>query len=65
MERRHLYIVILLLVEWTQREKQHGLQLIPKGIFKFPIIRFSLYVIMALFTLLFAGMSAEFIYFQF
>lgn len=60
-----VYIVILLLVEWTQREKQHGLQLIPKGIFKFPIIRFSLYVIMALFTLLFAGMSAEFIYFQF
>lgn len=60
-----VYILILLIVEWFQREKQHGLQLTETGFFRYRIVRWNLYIVLALFTLLFAGIQAEFIYFQF
>ena len=51
-----LYIAILMIVEWLHRDRQFGLQISDGG---------TIYVILALFTLLCAGTQEEFIYFQF
>lgn len=61
-----VYCFIMLSVEWLQRGKAHGLQLATRSIFfRYPLLRWSMYIVFAVFTLLFAGMSGEFIYFQF
>lgn len=62
-----IYIVLLLLIEWTQREKEHGLQMVNKGLFKYSIIRYGLYLFAAykLLMLLLFQPQTEFIYFQF
>ena len=54
-----------LIVEWLQRDKQHALQIEETGILKYRGIRWGIYILLALFTLVFAGTQAEFIYFQF
>ena len=57
------FVCVLIVVEWLQREKQHGLQLdgmpIPK------IVRQGLYCAILLMIVVFAGFQQEFIYFQF
>lgn len=60
-----LYTFVLLMVEWLQRDKQHALQIEGTGILKYRGIRLGIYILLALFTLVFAGTQAEFIYFQF
>lgn len=60
-----VYIFFLLLVEWLQRRKQHGLQLPSTGFFNHSLVRYSLYIILAFLILTLAGAQAEFIYFQF
>lgn len=61
-----LYIFVLLLVEWFQREKQHGLQLDDcKGVMKYRLVRWGMYVLLSLIVLSLSGVQAEFIYFQF
>ncbi|PWM63164.1 MAG: membrane-bound O-acyltransferase family protein [Clostridia bacterium] len=60
-----LYIFLLLVVEWLQRDKQHGLQISENGLLKYSTVRWTVYVTIALFTILLAGTQAEFIYFQF
>ena len=60
-----LYTFVLLMVEWLQRDKQHALQIEGTGILKYRGIRWGIYILLALFTLVFAGTQAEFIYFQF
>ena len=60
-----LYTFVLLMVEWLQRDKQHALQIEETGILKYRGIRWGIYILLALFTLVFAGTQAEFIYFQF
>lgn len=57
------YIVILLVVEWFTRTHEQPLQVV-KSI-RFPIIRYSIYIIVVLFVLFFAAPSQGFIYFQF
>ena len=59
------YIAILLVVEWFQREKQFGLQIEEKGIFRYQAVRWTLYYVLFITTLLLAGQQEEFIYFQF
>lgn len=59
------YIAILLVIEWVERKKQHGLQLSMTGILRYAPVRYSLYILGAMFVLMFAGIQAEFIYFQF
>lgn len=61
----YVFILILLLVEWFHRKKQHGLQLSMIGLFRYTLFRYCFYICLGLFTLMFAGMQAEFIYFQF
>lgn len=60
-----IYIAILLVVEWFQRGKQFGLQIEEKGIFRHQAIRWTLYYVLFIITLLLAGQQEEFIYFQF
>ena len=55
------YIVIMLIVEWFNRRKDHALDI---GI-KNKIIRWSVYLSLALLCLTQAGDQVQFIYFQF
>ncbi|KAA6321898.1 hypothetical protein EZS27_028502, partial [termite gut metagenome] len=57
-----VYIIILLTVEWFQRDKQHALQ-IDKIHHKY--IRWSIYYILAIIILSLTGQQTDFIYFQF
>ncbi len=59
------FILIFLLVEWLQRDKQHALQLPNVSIFRYGSVRFALYIGLALFILIFQGVQGDFIYFQF
>lgn len=61
-----LYIAILMIVEWLHRDRQFGLQISDGGgLLARRGVRWTIYVILALFTLLCAGTQEEFIYFQF
>ncbi|MFR9566550.1 MAG: MBOAT family O-acyltransferase, partial [Rikenellaceae bacterium] len=62
---RLMYIFILVLVEWLQRDKQHALQLPNKYIFKYTIIRFAIYIGLMYLIIWFQGKQGDFIYFQF
>ena len=57
--------LLLFLVEWLQRDKQHALQLPTKGLFKYTLIRYSLYLVIILLIFKFSGEVQTFIYFQF
>lgn len=62
-----LYGIILLFVEWLQRERQHALDLSNNKLFQKKIVRWVLYVIMIIVLIINAtrGQSQTFIYFQF
>ena len=60
-----IYVIIFVIIEWFQRDKQHGLQLTHRGIFSYRPIRWTLYYIIFISTLLLGGTSVQFIYFQF
>ena len=57
-----LYIIVLVFVEWIQREKQHGLEL---GQLKIAPIRWAIYTLVFCLILFFGAQSQSFIYFQF
>lgn len=60
------YAALLLVVEWLHRDKQFGLQIsYGGGLLARRTVRWAIYVVLALFTLLWAGTQEEFIYFQF
>ena len=60
-----LFILIVLILEWTTRKKEHPLQLSTDGIFKYTAARYLLYAGIGLMLFLFAGEVETFIYFQF
>lgn len=60
-----LYIFILLVVEWIQRDKQHALQLPIGGSTGWEIARWGCYYLLLLLILFHAGSQQTFIYFQF
>lgn len=65
-ERRYIiYGILLLGIEWVQRDKQHALQISNIRLFKYKITRWSLYVILIITILGAMGQSQSFIYFQF
>ena len=55
----------LLLIEWLQREKQHGLQFKNTKFFYCRIIRWCIYYIIIYIVYKYEGMTQTFIYFQF
>jgi D-alanyl-lipoteichoic acid acyltransferase DltB (MBOAT superfamily) len=60
--RCFLFILLLLIMEWLNRNKQHGLEQMDKVK---PIFRYVFYYMIVLAILLFAGKEQVFIYFQF
>ena len=56
------FIFLLLLVEWFQRKKQHGLDL---SNVKSHVIKITIYYVLITFIFVFGGKAETFIYFQF
>ncbi len=57
------FIAALIVVEWLQREKEHGLEINPSKFSK--PLRWSMYLMIILVILVFGNSQQEFIYFQF
>lgn len=55
-------VLILIVVEWIQRSKQHGLQI---DNIRYPAVRWGMYITLMYFICYFAGEQQGFIYFQF
>jgi D-alanyl-lipoteichoic acid acyltransferase DltB (MBOAT superfamily) len=60
-----LFVLIMLVIEWLQRSKEHGLQNIDVEVLKFRPIRVIFYFLFIWIILLFLGTQETFIYFQF
>ena len=60
-----IFGIALLFVEWFQRDKQHALQFSTQGVFKYRLVRWSVYYIILFMMMRFSGNSQTFIYFQF
>ncbi len=58
-----LYVFIMLVVEWLQRDKQHAMQI--GSAVRVPALRWALYIVLIMVILFLQGTQAEFIYFQF
>ena len=59
-------IALMTFVEWQGRYGQHALQSIDNGLLgRCTFLRYAFYVVLAMFTIAFAGSQSEFIYFQF
>ena len=57
--------ILLLLVEWFQRDKQHALQFTEMKPFNYKVFRWGIYYLILLMIWKYAGSSQTFIYFQF
>lgn len=57
-------VIIMFAVEWTHRDKQFGLQFNEKTM-NSTFRRWSIYIVLVIFILLFGGKQSNFIYFQF
>jgi hypothetical protein len=55
-------IIVLLVVEWTQREHQHGLNL---SKVKWAPVRYAIYYAIIFIIFQYGGEQQDFIYFQF
>ena len=60
-----IYIAILCVIEWLQRNKEHGFQFSTGGVFRYQFVRWCVYLIAFVSTFLLAGQQEVFIYFQF
>lgn len=60
-----LFILIVLVLEWTTRKCEHPLQLPNDGIYKYTAVRYIIYAGITTLLFLFAGEVETFIYFQF
>ena len=60
-----LYGILLLLVEWVQRDKQHALQLPDRGVLRYRVVRWVVYYLVLLIIATYTGEDQTFIYFQF
>lgn len=62
-KRALIYCLLLFIIEWIQREKEHGLQI--NGEIKSPAIRWGIYYILIFVIVFLQGTPTDFIYFQF
>ena len=60
-----LWCLLLLLVEWWQRDRRHVLQLPDNGLFRHRALRWMVYYLLILLIVLMHGEEQTFIYFQF
>lgn len=59
----NLYVIIMLVVEWLQRNNQHGLEVLHTEKFKW--LRWIFYYVLIVLIVQYAGAEKTFIYFQF
>jgi D-alanyl-lipoteichoic acid acyltransferase DltB (MBOAT superfamily) len=57
--------LLLMFVEWLQRDKEHALQIPHRGVFKYAITRYSIYITILYLMFMYSGTVQTFIYFQF
>lgn len=55
----------MLIVEYLQRHKQHGLEMDGQGIFRYAAVRYFIYILLIVLMVKFATGAQQFIYFQF
>ena len=60
-----VFMLIVLILEWTTRKKEHPLQLPIEGIFRYSAVRYALYAGISLLLFIYAGEVETFIYFKF
>jgi hypothetical protein len=60
---RFLFIVVLVAVEWLQRDKQHGLEFYSGETGR--VVRWGVYCLISCSIMFFSGAAQEFIYFAF
>ena len=60
-----LFMLIVLILEWVTRKKEHPLQFPTDGIFRYTAVRYLLYAGIGILLFVFAGEVETFIYFQF
>lgn len=60
-----VFILLLLIVEWLQRDKAHAFDMPERGVLRYRAVRWSVYVAFALMCIVFCGQQTDFIYFQF
>ena len=63
----YIFVVIILILEWTTREREHPLQFTSKGLFRYRLMRWGIYFLLCLLLFFFSdpGANQDFIYFQF
>ena len=57
--------LLLMFVEWLQRDKEHALQIPHRGVFKYAITRYGIYTTILYLMFMYSGTVQTFIYFQF
>jgi D-alanyl-lipoteichoic acid acyltransferase DltB (MBOAT superfamily) len=60
-----MMIPIMILVEWLNRDKQHGLQFEYRGWLSYRMVRWTVYVGIIFLLVFYSGTQSDFIYFQF
>jgi hypothetical protein len=60
-----LLCLLMLGVEWLQRDKEHALQMDGVKFFTSPFVRYAVYLALLVITIHFTGEVQTFIYFQF
>lgn len=60
-----LYGFLLLACEWLQRDKEHALQIPSKGLFRYSLVRYGIYMAIVYIMFMYSGTVQTFIYFQF
>ena len=58
-------ITAMTIIEWFNRDNEHGLQFSANGVTKYPAIRWIIYYTIVISIILFMGINQSFIYFQF
>lgn len=64
-KRALLFIFLMLIIEWVQRDKEHALQFADNKFFQFRTIRWATYYLLIVAIIFFSGGNQTFIYFQF
>jgi D-alanyl-lipoteichoic acid acyltransferase DltB (MBOAT superfamily) len=64
-KRAFLFIFLMLIIEWLQRDKEHALQFTGNRFFQLRAIRWAAYYLLIISIVFFAGGNQTFIYFQF
>lgn len=60
-----VWIVLMLVVEWFQRVKNHSFEISGHGLLRYRVARWTIYLLFVGIILIFSGNQSQFIYFQF